>query len=51
MTMYKLYLFGPPQIYRANTLVHISLRKSIALLIYLAATRQAYSREALAALF
>jgi len=51
MTMYRLHLFGPPQIYRAHRPVHISLRKSVALLVYLAVNRKAFSRESLAALF
>ena len=43
-------LFGPPQIERDGTLVHIGRRKAVALLAYLAITRRAHGRDELAAL-
>ena len=47
----KLYLLGPPRLERDGASVHISTRKSVALLAYLAVTGQAHSRETLAGLF
>ncbi len=51
--MLRLHLFalGPPRLERAGEPVKISLRKAMALLTYLAISRQAHSRDALAALF
>jgi predicted ATPase/DNA-binding SARP family transcriptional activator len=46
----KFYLLGPPRLERDGAPVHISTRKAVALLTYLAVTRQAHSREALASL-
>lgn len=51
MSRIKLFLFGPPRILRGDDQIHISLRKSVALLAYLAVTRQPHSREALSTLF
>lgn len=45
------YLFGPPRLARAGQVIDISLRKALALLVYLAVTRQPHSRDALATLF
>jgi predicted ATPase/DNA-binding SARP family transcriptional activator len=50
-TNLKLILLGPPQLARDGQPVHISTRKAMALLAYLAVTKQAHSREALATLF
>lgn len=50
-TQLKLVLLGPPQVERDGALIDISLRKSMALLAYLAVTRTAHSRGALSALF
>ncbi|MCC6169112.1 MAG: AAA family ATPase [Caldilineaceae bacterium] len=47
----QLYLFGPPRILRSGAPLDLSLRKALALLAYLAVTRQAHSRDALATLF
>jgi predicted ATPase/DNA-binding SARP family transcriptional activator len=43
-------LLGPPQLERDGAPVHISTRKAMALLAFLAVTDQAHSREALATL-
>ena len=51
MAQIKLYLFGPPRLERHGRAVPINLRKALALLIYLAVTRQPHSRDALATLF
>src|SRR5690349_10368171 len=51
MTEIKLYLFGPPRLERNGQFIEINLRKALALFVYLAVTRQAYSRDALATLF
>lgn len=48
---WKLYLFGTPRLEANGQPVVITLRKALALLIYLAMTRQVYSRDALATLF
>lgn len=48
---FNLYLFGPPRVERAGQPVEINLRKALALLVYVAATRQPHSRDALATLF
>ncbi|MEZ4621683.1 MAG: BTAD domain-containing putative transcriptional regulator [Caldilineaceae bacterium] len=48
---WKLYLFGAPRVERNGQPVTVTLRKALALLIYLAVTRQAHSRDALATLF
>jgi predicted ATPase/DNA-binding SARP family transcriptional activator len=47
----NLYLFGPPRVAQAGQMIDISLRKALALLVYLAVTRQPHSRDALATLF
>lgn len=51
MVQLKLYLFGPPRLERAGQPVEINLRKALALMVYLAVTRQTHSRDALATLF
>lgn len=51
MSQLKLFLFGPPRIEQAGDLIEINLRKALALLVYLAVTRQPHSRDALATLF
>ena len=48
---FNLYLFGPPRVERAGQPVEINLRKALALLVYVAVTRQPHSRDALATLF
>ena len=49
--MLKLFLLGPPRIELDETSIDIQRRKAIALLIYLAVSEQAHSRDALATLF
>src|SRR5262245_27571402 len=51
MSQLKLFLFGPPRLEWEGHTLEINLRKALALLIYLAVTRQTHSREALATLF
>lgn len=51
MTQLKLYLLGQPRVERDNAPIEIGLNKAMALLIYVAVTRQAHSRDALATLF
>jgi DNA-binding SARP family transcriptional activator/pimeloyl-ACP methyl ester carboxylesterase len=46
----KLCLFGSPRLEQAGQVIDISLRKALALLVYLAVTRRAHSRDALATL-
>ncbi|MEZ4735088.1 MAG: BTAD domain-containing putative transcriptional regulator [Caldilineaceae bacterium] len=48
---WKLYLLGAPRLEHNGQPLVITLRKALALLIYLAVTRQAHSRDALATLF
>jgi DNA-binding SARP family transcriptional activator/predicted ATPase len=48
---YRLYLFGPPRLEHHGRLLELPLRKGLALLAYLALTRQPHSRDALATLF
>lgn len=50
MSQLKLFLFGPPRLERGGKDIQISRRKVLALLIYLAVTRQPHSRDALATL-
>jgi DNA-binding SARP family transcriptional activator/predicted ATPase len=47
----KLFLFGPPRIEQNGQSLAFGVRKGMALLVYLAVTRQAHSRDALATLF
>lgn len=47
----KLYLFGAPRLEQNGHPILIALRKAVALLVYLAVTRQPHSRDALATLF
>ncbi|HET7089904.1 MAG TPA: tetratricopeptide repeat protein [Anaerolineae bacterium] len=51
MSRLTLYLFGPPRLELDGAPVAIDRRKALALLVYLAVTRQSHSRESLAALF
>jgi DNA-binding SARP family transcriptional activator/predicted ATPase len=51
MSQIKLFLFGPPRIEQNGQSLALGVRKGMALLVYLAVTRQAYSRDALATLF
>jgi DNA-binding SARP family transcriptional activator/pimeloyl-ACP methyl ester carboxylesterase len=46
----RLFCLGPPRLERDGRPVEIGLRKAWALLVYLAVTKQAHSRDALAAL-
>jgi predicted ATPase/DNA-binding SARP family transcriptional activator len=46
-----LYVLGPPQVTLDGKPVHIGRRKAVALLAYLAVTRQPHTREALATMF
>lgn len=50
MSRLALYLFGPPRIERDGILVNTDTRKAVALMAYLAVTRQPHSRDTLAAL-
>lgn len=50
-SQWKLYLLGAPRLERNGQPVTVTLRKALALFIYLAVTRQAHSRDALATLF
>src|SRR5579863_9279283 len=43
-------LFGPPRIELAGVPINVDTRKAIALIAYLAVTRQQHSRDSLAAL-
>lgn len=51
MSKLTLLLLGTPRIERNGTPIEVDTRKAIALLAYLAITRQMHSRETLAALF
>ncbi|MEZ4735092.1 MAG: BTAD domain-containing putative transcriptional regulator [Caldilineaceae bacterium] len=51
MASCKLYLFGAPRLEQNGHPILIALRKAVALLVYLAVTRQPHSRDALATLF
>ena len=51
MNPINFYLFGPPRLERAGQAAPINRRKMLALLAYLALTRQPHSRESLATLF
>lgn len=51
MSGLKLVLFGPPRVELNNAPVDIKRRKALAMLIYLAVSRQPHSRDALATLF
>ncbi len=50
MSRLALSLLGPPRIERDGMLIDVDTRKAIALIAYLAVTRQRHSRDALAAL-
>ena len=50
MSQLKLFLLGAPRVERDGTPIEVDTRKAIALLAYLAVTRRAHSRDALAAL-
>jgi predicted ATPase/DNA-binding SARP family transcriptional activator len=47
----ELFVFGPPRLTRAGSPCEISLKKALALFVYLAVTRQQHSRDSLATLF
>jgi len=51
MSQITCHLFGSPRIERDGAAITISLRKALALLAYLAVTKQRHNRDALAALF
>jgi predicted ATPase/DNA-binding SARP family transcriptional activator len=51
VTQYELYLFGPPRLEVNGEPIVITLRKAMAILVYLAVTRQPHRRDALATLF
>src|SRR5258708_21355883 len=51
MSQIRFFLFGSPRIEREESNIEIGLRKGLALIIYLAKTRRACSRDALAAMF
>jgi DNA-binding SARP family transcriptional activator len=51
MSALRLFLLGSPRVERAGQPVSIELRKAVALLVYLAVTKQGHSRDALATLF
>jgi class 3 adenylate cyclase/DNA-binding SARP family transcriptional activator len=51
MVTLKLFLFGPPQVMLEEQPVDINRRKALAMLVYLAVSGQAHSRDALATLF
>ena len=51
MSTLKLLLFGPPRVEFNGEPVNITLRKALALLVYLGVTRQSHSRDALATMF
>jgi predicted ATPase/DNA-binding SARP family transcriptional activator len=51
MAQFKLFLFGPPRIEQGERAGDITLRKALALLAYLAVTKQPHSRDSLATLF
>lgn len=50
MTQLKLYILGTPRLECQGRMITLSLRKGMALLIYLAVSRGAYSRDDLASL-
>ncbi len=50
MSRLALSLLGPPRIERDGVVIEVDTRKAIALIAYLAVTRQRHSRDALAAL-
>lgn len=51
MPQIRMFLFGPPRIERGGQPVEISLRKAVAILVYVVASQHSHTREALAALF
>ncbi len=51
MPRLTLLLLGPPELIRDGATIQVGRRKAIALVAYLAATRQRHSRDALATLF
>jgi DNA-binding SARP family transcriptional activator/pimeloyl-ACP methyl ester carboxylesterase len=51
MTEIKIYLFGSPHVEIQGRFMDLRLRKALALLAYLAATRKTHSRDTLAAMF
>lgn len=51
MASFALHLFGPPRLLHQGQPVSFTLRRSLALFIYLAVTKKSHSRDALATLF
>lgn len=51
MSALKLWLFGSPRVELNGTIIELTRRKALALLIYLAVNEQPHSRDALATLF
>jgi DNA-binding SARP family transcriptional activator len=51
MSQLKFYLLGPPQVELDGQTLRASHRKALALLAYLAVTRHAHGRDAMATLF
>jgi DNA-binding SARP family transcriptional activator len=47
---WRLFVLGPPRLEREGAAVRLGLRKAVALLVYLAVTGRAHSRDALATL-
>ncbi len=50
MSVLSLFLFGPPRVEIDGTSLSVDTRKAVALIAYLAITRQQHSRDSLAAL-
>ena len=51
MSRLELYLLGPPRVELDGKLLHLSRRKALAFLAYLAVTGRPHSRDSLATLF
>ncbi|MFW5709462.1 MAG: AfsR/SARP family transcriptional regulator, partial [Chloroflexota bacterium] len=51
MTQLRLCLFGAGRVYRDNILVHITRRKALAMLVYLAMNGKPYERDTLGVIF
>jgi DNA-binding SARP family transcriptional activator len=51
MSTLKPFLLGPPRLEQDSIPVEISRRKAVALISYLAVTRQRHHRDALATMF
>ncbi len=50
MSRLEVFCFGPPRLEWDGQAIEISLRKALALIVYLTATKKAHSRDALAIL-